>query len=91
MFLAVQIFVLLERKVVNINFRQQIHLPGLKLTNLRWYKKFVEKFLRCNPRFDIYLRIRNNFDSVSFPNTAPLSSSLQQIKVLLSRNSDGLR
>jgi Leucine-rich repeat (LRR) protein len=82
MFLAVQIFVLLERKVVNIKYQDWSDVPCLKLTNLRWCEKFVEKFLRCNPRLDIYLRIQNNFDSVSFPNTAPLSSSLQQIKVL---------
>ena len=80
MFLAVQIFVLLERKFVNVGCDEDG--PCLTLTNLRWYEKFVEKFLRCNPRFDIYLRICNNFDSVSFPNTAQLSSSLQQIKVL---------
>jgi hypothetical protein len=83
-FLVVQIFLLSERKVVNVcqDGDDEETLPCLKLTNLRWYEKFVEKVFRINPRFNIYLLKCSDSDSVSFLSIVPLSPSLQRIKVL---------
>ncbi|KAG0579289.1 hypothetical protein KC19_4G088200 [Ceratodon purpureus] len=69
-------FKLLELKLVNIEFSS-----NLNVSNLRVYKKFVEKVLRKNPDFDIYLQVCENYDSVSWPEV-PHSASLQPIRVL---------
>jgi hypothetical protein len=80
-----QIFDLLELKLVSFgreNGWSRAGIPCLKLSNLRVHKKFLEKVLRKNPDFDMYLRVRDDYDSVSFPKVPSVSLSLQRIRVL---------
>ncbi|KAG0618750.1 hypothetical protein M758_4G089200 [Ceratodon purpureus] len=75
-------FKLLELKLVNIIFYESNgDLPYLNVSNLRLYKKFVEKVLRKNRDFDIYMQVCENYDSVSLPEVLH-SASLQPIRVL---------
>jgi hypothetical protein len=84
-FIAVQIFQLSELKLVSFGYEDDGSVDGglcLKLSNLRVHKKFLEKVLRKNPDFDMYLRVRDDYDSVSFPKVTSVSLSLQRIRVL---------
>ena len=75
-----QLYQLSALKVVNFEYDDEA--LRLKMADLRVYKKFVEKVLRKNPDFDIYLIIRDNEDIVLFPEVR-VSLSLQRIRVLL--------
>jgi Leucine-rich repeat (LRR) protein len=81
----VQIFQLSELKLVSFGIEygsSDDGMPCLKLSNLLFYRRFLEMVLRKNPDFDMYLQVCDDYGSVSFPKVPSVSLSLQRIRVL---------